>query len=131
VPATVPPEAEELIEDERVIAYLATCADGRPHVAPVWYHYEDGTVEITTTGQKLANVRRNPKVALAFQHDERGHTQWMVTMLGTAEVVEDEDATREATQRINEKYGVHGDAWAENTLVRIDVGSATYRRYDE
>jgi PPOX class probable F420-dependent enzyme len=127
----VPPEAERLLTSEPLVAYLATCADGRPHVAPVWYRYEDGIVEITTTGRKLENLRANPRAAVAVQKDERGHTRWMVTLLGTAEIVEDEAANREATQRINDKYGVHGEAWSENTLVRIDVGSATYRRYDE
>lgn len=127
----VPPEAEQLLTSEPLIAYLATCTEGRPHVAPVWYRYEDGTVEITTTGRKLVNLRANPRAAVAVQKDDRGHTQWMVTLLGTAEIIEDEAANREATRRINEKYDAGEGAWSENTLVRIDVGSATYRRYDE
>ncbi|WP_243645243.1 pyridoxamine 5'-phosphate oxidase family protein [Natrarchaeobius chitinivorans] len=111
------------------MAHLGTCREGRPHVAPVWYRYEDGTVEIVTTGRKLANIRENPRVSLSIQADEGGDTRWMVTLLGTATVVEDEDETAEARRRINEKYDVRPEAYTENTLVRIDVGSATYRTY--
>ena len=126
---TVSPEAEELLTSEPLMAHLATCSEGRPHVAPVWYDYDDGTVEVLTTGRKLANLRANPRVAVSVQKDDGGNAQWMVTLRGTATVVEDEAATREATRRINRKYGAAADAYDENVLVRIDVGSATYRTY--
>ena len=127
--STVPPEAERLLESEPLMAHLGTCAEGRPHVAPVWYRYADGVVEVVTTGRKLANVRRNPRVALSIQKDEAGHTRWMVSLLGTATVIEDEAETAAARRRINEKYGAEPGAYAENTLVRIEIGSATYRTY--
>ena len=63
-----------------------------------------------TTGRKLANVRENPRVSLAVQSGDAGDPDWTVTLLGTAEVVED-------------------DAWSGNTLVRIDLGSASVRTY--
>lgn len=127
--STVPPTAERLLESEPLMAHLGTSVDGRPHVAPVWYRYADGIVEIVTTGRKLANVRRNPRVALSVQKDEAGHTRWMVSLLGTATVVDDEAETAAARRRINDKYGADPDAYADNTLVRIEVGSATYRTY--
>jgi PPOX class probable F420-dependent enzyme len=125
----VPAEVEELISGAKLMAHLATCADGRPHVAPVWYHYADGTVEILTTGRKLANVERNPRVALSIQKDVEGDARWRVTMLGTATIVEDDGETRAAARRINAKYGADEGAYPENALVRIDVGSATFQRY--
>ncbi|WP_240756846.1 pyridoxamine 5'-phosphate oxidase family protein [Natronorubrum bangense] len=111
------------------MAHLATCLEGRPHVAPVWYRYEADAVEIVTAGRKLANIRENPRVALSVQDDEDGATKWMVTLLGTATVVDDEEETETARRRINEKYDAEPDAYAENTLVRVDVGSASYRTY--
>ena len=125
----VPPEAERLLESEPLMAHLATCVDGRPHVAPVWYRYDDGTVELVTTGRKLANVRENPRVALSVHADDAGEARWSVTLLGTATVVADEDATRRARERINAKYGAAPDAYDENELVRIDVGSASSQTY--
>ena len=129
--STVPDEAEHLLESEPLMAHLGTCVAGRPHVAPVWYRYvpDEEVVEIVTTGRKLANVRENPRVSLSIQKDEAGHTQWMVSLLGTATVVDDEDETGAARRRINEKYDADPEAYAENTLVRIEVGSASYRTY--
>lgn len=126
---TVPPDAERLLESKPLMAHLATCLEGRPHVAPVWYRYEDDAVEIVTTGRKLANIRENPRVALSIQDDEDGATKWMVMVRGTAMVVDDEDETETARRQINEKYDVEPDAYTENTLVRIDVGSMSYRTY--
>lgn len=126
----VPEEAADLLAGARQMAHLATCRDDRPHVAPVWFRYDDGVVEVVTSGRKLANLRENPRAALSVEESVDGDATWKVTLLGTATVVDDPDATRETTRRINRKYGVDDDAWAENTLVRIDVGSATYRTYE-
>lgn len=126
----VPPEAEALVRNATVMVHLATCRENRPHVAPVWYAYDDGVVELVTGGRKLANVRANPRVALSFQKDREGDTLWTVTMLGTATVVADDDAFERANRRICGKYGADPDAYADNTLVRVDIGSASYQRYD-
>jgi len=125
----VPHDFEERLTDERTVAHLATCVDGRPHVAPLWFRYEDGTIEIMTTGQKLANLRRNPRVSLAIERDDEGMPQWEVTILGTATVIEDEEANREANRKLNRKYGVDEDSWEENTLVRIDIGSVATKEW--
>jgi nitroimidazol reductase NimA-like FMN-containing flavoprotein (pyridoxamine 5'-phosphate oxidase superfamily) len=125
----VPSEVEALLTDEVLPAYLATSVDDRPHVAPVWYRYDDGTIEVMTTGQKLENIRRNPRVSLSVQVHEAGDPEWTVTLRGTASVVTDDDDVETANRRINRKYGADPDAWHENTLVRIDVGSASYRTY--
>jgi len=123
-------EVEELLTSEPLVATLGTCVDGRPHVAPLWYRYEDGVVEIVTTGRKLSNVRENPRVALAVEKSTDGRPEWTVSIRGTATVIEDEDAFRTANSRINRKYGADEDAWTDNTLVRIEVGSASHRTYE-
>jgi nitroimidazol reductase NimA-like FMN-containing flavoprotein (pyridoxamine 5'-phosphate oxidase superfamily) len=125
----VPTRAEDLLSSEPLAAFLATSVEDRPHVAPVWSRYEDGAVEVVTTGRKLANLRTNPRAALAVQKATAGIPEWTVTVLGTATVVGDESASRTAIRRVNEKYGVEPDAWEENVLVRIDAGSASYRTY--
>jgi PPOX class probable F420-dependent enzyme len=129
MPNPVPPEAETLLTSEPLMAHFATCADEKPHVAPVWYHYDDGTLEVLTGGRKLANVRTNPRVAVSVQKDEGGRAQWMVALRGTATIVEDPEEQRAAAGRINPKYGADSDEYPENTLVRVDVGSATYQTY--
>ena len=144
----VPDEVEDLLTGDPVAAHLATSVDDRPHVAPVWFRYvpaderdseeerddtnepsDDPLVEVMTTGQKLANLRDNPRVALSIQESERGHPEWTVTVRGTATVVEDEATSERANRRINQRYGADPDDWSGNTLVRIAVGSASHRTY--
>lgn len=124
--------AARLVADATELAHVATCRDDRPHVAPVWYRYVDGVVEVVTSGRKLSNLRANPRVAVSVEQSTDGDPDWAVTMRGTATVVDDADATAAANRRINRKYGAPEDAWAgQNTLVRIDVASATVQRYDD
>lgn len=125
----IPDEVEDLITDEPLVAFLGTCHDDCPHTAPLWYRYEDGIVEIMTTGRKLENIRQNDNVALAVQTDEGGHPDWMVTLRGTATIIEDKDAQQEANRKLNEKYGADADAWQENDLVRIDVSSTFHKTF--
>lgn len=111
------------------MAHLATSVGDRPHVAPVWYRYEDGVVELSIGGRKLENVRENPRVALSVQADEGGAARWMVALRGTARIVEDERKAEAGITRINEKYGANADAYGDNEFVRVEVGSATYSTY--
>lgn len=126
---TVPTEVEELLTSEPLIAHLATSVEDRRHVAPVWYGYAEGTIEVLTTGRKLANIRENPRVALSVQKDENGRAQWAVTVLGRAAVIEDDEETRAAEARVNRNYGADPSAWPENVLVRIDPGTTHYSTY--
>lgn len=120
---------ERLLTSEPLMAHLATSANDKPHVAPVWYHYDDGIVEVLTGGRKLENIRANPRVALSVQKDEAGRAKWKVTLLGTATIVDDPEAAKAAAERINPKYGADIEAYSENTLVEVDVGSAMYKIY--
>lgn len=134
-------EAAALLTGERLMAHLATSVDDRPHVAPVWYDYDDGVLRVVTGGRKLANVRRNPRVAVSVQADDEGDARWRVTLLGTATVVEDPERVRDATRDIYARYlGEDVDAWDEfyrdqladpsMPLLEIHVGSATVETYE-
>lgn len=125
---TVPADVETWLTDTKTVAHLATCTDSRPHVAPVWYRYDDGTVQVTVTGKKLENIRENPRVALSIQADENGIPEWMVTIRGTATVLDDPESTVQ-NRRLNQKYDVEPAAWEENRAVSIEVGSVTATEY--
>lgn len=100
----VPPEIEQLIRGKPLLAHLATSVNDQPHVAPVWYHYQDDTIQFTTAGQKVENARRNPAVAVSIQRDENGHPEWMVLLTGTASVVDDTAGIIEGTRNVYEHY---------------------------
>ncbi|MFW5965370.1 MAG: pyridoxamine 5'-phosphate oxidase family protein [Halodesulfurarchaeum sp.] len=125
----VPQAPEDLLESEPLAGFLATSVDDDPHVAPVWYRYEDGVLELTTSGKKLQNLRANPRAAFSVHKAEAGIPEWMVSLQGTATVIEAEAPNRQVRRAINAKYGAEPDAFAGNTLVRIDVDRASHTVY--
>lgn len=149
---TVSPEIEELIADAPLSAHFATSVGDRPHVAPVWYGYENGTVSVLTGGKKLENCRRNPRVAVSIEKRSANGVEWMVALQGTATVVEDPERMRAARERIFPKYEnrepdggeddtsetAADDDAGENdangdeptgALIEVTIGSATAQRY--
>lgn len=122
-------DAAALLTSEPRIAHLASCHDGSPHVAPLWYNVHDGHLEVATTGRKLANIRTNPRVAVSVQQDEDGSPVWGVSVQGTARTVPNESGGRAIIRRINRRYGEDEDAWMENTAARIEVGTSASWRY--
>ncbi|PSP75330.1 pyridoxamine 5'-phosphate oxidase [Halobacteriales archaeon QS_3_64_16] len=137
---SVPSEIEELIAGAALSAHLATMTDDRPHVAPVWYGYDDGVLNTLTGGRKRANWRENPRVAVSIEKLRAGDPVWMVAMQGVAEVSEDPTRIEAAREWIFPKYRAHetdgGDNETESeseesasALIEIAIGSATLQRY--
>ena len=122
-------EVEELIDGARLSAHLATCAGGRPHVAPVWYLYEDGVVSFLTGGRKVENIRENPRVSLSIEDADPGKVHWSVTLFGTARIVEDRDRIDAFRERLYEKYYDPGGESGGQPLVSVSVGSDTHTVY--
>jgi hypothetical protein len=94
-------------------AKLATVrADGRPHVAPVWYVLDDDGSLVFNTGEatvKGRNLRRDPRVALCVEDDRPPFS--FVTMEGVVEISDDLDEVRLWASRIGGRY--MGDDRAE------------------
>lgn len=140
--ATVPSEVEQAISGESHIAHLATAVEGQPHVAPVWYHYEDDVIQITTAGKKVRNVRRNSRVAVSIQTDEEGHPEWVVHFQGEATVVDDAEGIKRATWNVYEHYlGDDPEEWDEfwqqqitdpddeRSVVEVEIDSVVTKRF--
>ncbi|MDY6819554.1 MAG: pyridoxamine 5'-phosphate oxidase family protein [Halobacteriales archaeon] len=137
----VPAEAEELIADRKLMAHIATCKDGEPHNVPVWYAYEDGHIRISTSGQKVTNLRQNPRAAISIQYDENGDAKWFVALRGAATIIEDPAEHSAAANRIFSMYlGDDIEQWDEyyreqvtgepnGVLLDIDVEWASYQIY--
>lgn len=132
------PAIADRIADVPLSAHLATSVDDRPHVAPVWYVYDEGELSVLTGGKKLANVRRNPRVALSIESYDASGVDWSVQLLGTASVVDDAGRVDAVQERLDEIYGdgygtdggeeeTEGeDDWA---LVVVTVGSGSMQTY--
>ena len=71
------------------IAHLATLrAAGTPHVAPVWFLWEEGKAMVIAeqSAIKVRNIRRNPAVALSVANAARPLAY--VVLEGQAEIIE-------------------------------------------
>jgi len=124
----VPPEIETLIANARLSAHVATSLGDRPHVAPVWYLYDDGVVSFVTSGRKLRNLRENHRVALSIEKVDESGVEWTVTMLGTATVSDDPERVDPFQRRIDEKYDNETE-YGFQPLVEVEVASATHAVY--
>jgi len=120
--------------DEQVRAFLTASpartgklatvrADGRPHVAPVWYDVDDEGSLVFNTGEstvKGRNLRRDPRASLCVD-DERPPFSFVVVE-GVVEISDDLEEVRRWAARIGGRYmgaeraeeygarnGVHGE----------------------
>lgn len=87
-------------------AKLATVrADGRPHVAPVWYDVDDDGSIVFNTGAstvKGRNLRRDPRASLCVDDERPPFT--FVLVDGVVELSDDPDAVRAWATRIGGRY---------------------------
>lgn len=85
---------------------LATVrADGRPHVAPIWFDVDDDGTVVFTTGEdtvKGRNLRRDGRAALCVQDEQPPFS--FVTVEGTVTIGEDLADVRAWATRIGGRY---------------------------
>jgi PPOX class probable F420-dependent enzyme len=65
----LPPSAREVLESDAVATLVTLNPDGSPHVTVAWVGLEGDEIVIGTLPEqrKLANMRRDPRVALVIQ----------------------------------------------------------------
>jgi PPOX class probable F420-dependent enzyme len=87
-------------------AKLATVrADGRPHVAPVWYDLDDDGSLVFNTGAstlKGRNMSRDPRVSLCVDDDRPPFS--FVTLEGFADLSDDVADVRRWAARLGGRY---------------------------
>ena len=93
-----------LLEGTRTAALATIRADGRPHVAPVWFTL-DGDDLLFTTGEntvKGANLQRDGRVALMVDDEEPPFA--FVSIEGDVSLSDDLDAMRHWATQIAARY---------------------------
>jgi PPOX class probable F420-dependent enzyme len=78
-----------LLERPRTAKLATVRADGRPHVAPIWFDLDGDALVFTTwhTTVKATNLRRDPRVSLCIDDDTPPYA--FVLFEGTATLSED------------------------------------------
>lgn len=95
---------EFLGEDSRTGKLAWVAADGRPHVAPVWFIVDDGDLLFATgtrSGKALA-MRREPRVSLVV--DTEAPPYAFVKVDGVVEVTEDAGELRRVSTLAGARY---------------------------
>jgi PPOX class probable F420-dependent enzyme len=93
-----------LLERPRTAKLATVRADGRPHIAPVWFDLDDEALVFTTwhATVKAANLRRDPRVSLCV--DDEAPPFAFVIVEGTATLSDDLDELRAWAARIAGRY---------------------------
>lgn len=79
--------------EERQNLQVATIGkDGAPHLTTVWFAIHDGRILFETygTSQKVANLRRDPRLAVLAEDGTTYGTLRGVSINGRAEIIEDQ-----------------------------------------
>jgi PPOX class probable F420-dependent enzyme len=104
------------VADEQVRAFLTALpprtgklatvrADGRPHVAPVWYDMDDEGSLVFNTGEatvKGRNLRRDPRASLCVDDDRPPFS--FVVVEGQVEISDDLAEVRRWASRLGGRY---------------------------
>jgi PPOX class probable F420-dependent enzyme len=100
-----PDECRAFLLERARTAKLATGrADGRPHIAPIWFTLDGDDLLFTTwhTAVKAANIRRDGRLALCVDDDTPPFSYVIVE--GTATISEDPAELRTWATRIAARY---------------------------
>ncbi|PKN52357.1 MAG: pyridoxamine 5'-phosphate oxidase family protein [Deltaproteobacteria bacterium HGW-Deltaproteobacteria-13] len=110
------------------VCHLAMCDEGQPYVVPLNFGYDDRFLyfHAALEGRKVDIIKRNNRVGFEFDilHDivtaERacdwGAKYESVMGSGTAEIVDDADAKKEALQCIMRQYGSDANDFSDEIL---------------
>jgi PPOX class probable F420-dependent enzyme len=106
-------EAKRRFSEARVARLGTTDRDGNPHLVPVCFAVEDGTIysavdakpKTTPDLKRLRNMEHNPRVTLLVDHyEEEWSNVWWVRVDGTATVHDTHEHGRAALATKYEQY---------------------------
>ena len=134
MPTLTTAEIDMFLDEPGHLLRLATIdADGFPRLVPIWFVRRDGEILFTPRGPSafLANIRRDPRVALSIDEDPLPYRK--VTVQGTARIVHDlgaDDEWRDLYRTIAKRYvpAEGADAYVDSTndqpraLVGVPLG---------
>jgi nitroimidazol reductase NimA-like FMN-containing flavoprotein (pyridoxamine 5'-phosphate oxidase superfamily) len=102
-----------------LIAHIAVIRNGKPHVTPIWIHYEHGTFYFTTRLGRVKGraIQKMSTVAISVATNDRPYKAVIVE--GKAENVE--AGKWKVLEKIATKYGrAEGLRWLEHSKKEAD-----------
>jgi PPOX class probable F420-dependent enzyme len=101
-----PEEIADFLAERHTMSLATVGADGRIHLVAMWYGFLEGAVAIETKAksQKVANLRRDPRITVMVEDGETYDQLRGVELVGTAEIVDDPDRMWELGVSVFERY---------------------------
>ena len=86
-------EVTDFIEQSRTATLASNGPSGIPHLVAMWYGVIDGKIyfETKAKSQKVANLRRDPKIACMIEAGDSYDQLRGISIEGTAAIIEDRD----------------------------------------
>ena len=99
-------EINEFLDGVHIARVATTRPDGRPHIAPVWYLWEDDTLYFESESRtvKTRNLRQNPNIAISVDVTAGGLRLKYVILEGRVEYIENLEAVKKIAYRIYSRY---------------------------
>jgi general stress protein 26 len=94
-------DVARFMETEWLASFVTVGSEGKPHVVPMWFTYDDGKIHVQTDRKsvKVQNIKKNGNAAVAVYRGEEA-----VIIRGRGRVVDDEEKFVKLTQWHIEKY---------------------------
>lgn len=95
---------EFMLESPRTGKIATVRADGRPHIAPIWYHLDGDTI-VFNTGEETVkgrNLRRDPRATICVDDEAPPYAFSIVE--GVVEFLDDPDQLRHWATLIGGRY---------------------------
>ena len=94
-------DAVRFMDNEWLASFATVNAEGKPHVVPVWFTYENDKVHVQTDRKstKVRNLKQNGNVAVVVCREEEA-----VLIQGVGKIIEDEKKFVRLTQCHIDKY---------------------------
>ncbi|HEX2275077.1 MAG TPA: TIGR03668 family PPOX class F420-dependent oxidoreductase [Acidimicrobiales bacterium] len=124
------PELRRRVERAPVARLATVRPDGHPHVVPITFALDAGTVvtaidhkpKTTTSLQRLRNVEARPVASVLVDHyDEDWSRLWWVRGDGSARVVTGGAEREQAVERLVAKYEQYREAPPQGPVIVVSV----------
>jgi nitroimidazol reductase NimA-like FMN-containing flavoprotein (pyridoxamine 5'-phosphate oxidase superfamily) len=99
-------ESNNFLSNGRIVRIASIESDGTPHIAPIWYVYENGKFYVQTgpRSRKAQNIKANSRVAFCVDVGEAFYDLKAVVGKGTARILTERKFNDEIGKRILLKY---------------------------
>lgn len=99
-------EVDEFLHGRRSMTMCTLNPDGSVHAVAMWYGFLEGAValESKAKAQKVRNLRRDPRITCLVEAGEYYEELRGVSIVGTAEIIDDPDRMWELGVNVFERY---------------------------